>query len=267
MNGAEKKVALVTGGSSGIGLQTCKALYDAGFSVFEISRREQSNSFATHVFGDVTKPETLACAVEAVVTKAGRIDVLVNNAGFGISGAVEFTDTGDAKRLFDVNVFGMMNVARAVIPVMRAQGKGRIINLSSVAAPLSIPFQAYYSASKASVNALSLALANELRPFGISVTAVMPGDIKTGFTAAREKDHRGDDVYGGRIERSVSVMERDEQGGMSPEFAGRFLCKIALKKRVKPFYVIGFKYKVFVLLSKLLPASLVNRVVGALYAK
>lgn len=267
MSASKKKVALVTGGSSGIGLQCCKALSDAGFTVFELSRRESSNGFATHVFADVTKPESLGCAIEKIVAQTGKIDLLVNNAGFGISGAVEFTDTEDAKRLFDVNVFGMMDVARAVIPVMRAQGGGRIINLSSVAAPLSIPFQAYYSASKAAVNALSLALANELRPFGISVTAVMPGDIKTGFTAAREKDHRGDDVYGGRIERSVAVMERDEQGGMSPEFAGRFLCKIAVKKRVKPFYVIGFKYKIFVLLSKLLPASLVNRVVGSLYAK
>lgn len=262
-----KRVALVTGGSSGIGLCTCKALHEAGYTVFELSRREVKNDFATHVFGDVTKPESLVSAVKEIVEKAGSIDVLVNNAGFGISGAVEFTDTEDAKRLFDVNTFGMMNAAQAVIPVMRNQGGGRIINLSSVAAPLSIPFQAYYSASKAAVNALSLALANELRPFGISVTAVMPGDIKTGFTAAREKDHRGDDVYGGRIERSVSVMERDEQGGMSPEFAGLFLSKIAKKKRVKPFYVIGFKYKVFVLLSKILPASLVNRVVGLLYAK
>ena len=228
---------------------------------------EKYNNFTCFYAKDLSVPNAAKELFDEITADGRKVDYLINNAGFGISGAVEFTDTEDAKRLFDVNTFGMMNAAQAVIPVMRNQGGGRIINLSSVAAPLSIPFQAYYSASKAAVNALSLALANELRPFGISVTAVMPGDIKTGFTAAREKDHRGDDVYGGRIERSVSVMERDEQGGMSPEFAGRFLSKIAKKKRVKPFYVIGFKYKVFVLLSKILPASLVNRVVGLLYAK
>ena len=103
-------------------------------------------------------------AVAEIMDRAGRIDVLVNNAGFGISGAVEFTDTAEAQRLLDVNFFGMVRMNKAVIPHMRQAGRGRIVNLSSVAAPCPIPFQAYYSAGKAAVNAYTMALANELRP-------------------------------------------------------------------------------------------------------
>lgn len=104
--------------------------------------------------------------------------MLVNNAGFGISGAVEFTKTEDAKRLFDTNFFGMVNMNRAVVPVMREAGQGRIVNISSVAGQIPIPFQTYYSAAKAATNSYTMALANELRPYGVTVCAVQPGDIK-----------------------------------------------------------------------------------------
>ena len=199
--------------------------------------------------------------------REGRIDVLVNNAGFGISGAVEFTATEDARRLFDVNFFGMVRMNRAVIPHMRAQGGGRIVNLSSVAAPIPIPFQAYYSAGKAAVNAYTMALANELRPFGVTVCAVQPGDIKTGFTAAREKSVAGDDVYQGRISRSVGRMEHDEQTGMDPAVAGRFIAAVAQKRKVKPLYTIGFSYQVFTFLVRILPSRTLNWLVGLLYAR
>ena len=134
---------------------------------------------------------------------------------------------------------------------MRQRGNGRIVNISSVAAPAAIPFQAYYSASKAAINAWTAALANELRPYGVSVTAVQPGDIKTGFTAAREKSIAGDEAYGGRISRSVAKMEHDEQNGMDPARAGAFIAKIAMKKHPKPVYTIGFSYKAICVLLKL----------------
>jgi short-subunit dehydrogenase len=155
----------------------------------------------------------------------------------------------------------------AVLPVMRQARHGRIVNLSSVAAPIPIPFQAYYSASKAAINAYTLALANEVRPFGVEVCCVQPGDIRTGFTAAREKTSEGDDVYGGRISRSVGKMEHDEQTGMAPEAAARFICRVATKKGVKPVNTIGFAYQSACVLAKLLSARLLNSLVGKIYAK
>jgi len=261
-----RKVAVVTGGTSGIGKATALCLKDAGYTVYEFSRRAEGVEGLRHVSADITDEAAVRAAVAQVMEEAGQIDVLVNNAGFGISGAVEFTDTAEAKRLFDVNFFGMVRMNRAVLPLMRQQGYGRIVNLSSVAAPIAIPFQAYYSAGKAAVNAYTAALANEVRPFGITVCAVQPGDIKTGFTAAREKLTVGDDVYEGRISRSVGRMEHDEQTGMDPAAAGRFIARIAQKKTVAPIYTIGFTYKLFTFLVRILPGRLLNWLVGLLYA-
>ena len=258
-----KKVAIVTGGTSGIGLATARALTAGGYIVYTFSRR---GGKARDLSVDVTDEAAVASAVSQVVAAEGRLDLVVNCAGFGISSAVEFTETTDAMRLFDVNFFGMVRVNRAALPHLRATG-GRIINVSSVAAPVAIPFQAYYSCTKAAINDYSLALANEAKPFGISVTAVMPGDIATGFTAAREKSAAGDDVYGGRIQRSVHKMELDEKNGMPPEAAGAYLAKIAGKRRVKGLYAIGWTYKFFCLLAKLLPVRVLNWLVGKLYAQ
>ena len=261
------KVAIVTGGTSGIGKETALALQADGYTVYELSRRAEGVAGMRHIPTDITKEDMVNAAVAKVVEQEGHIDVLVNNAGFGISGAIEFTKTEEAKRLFDANFFGMVNMNRAVIPVMRQQGSGRIVNLSSVAAPIPIPFQAYYSATKAAVNAYTMALGNELRPFGVTVCAVQPGDIKTGFTAAREKVIEGDDVYDGRIARSVGRMEHDEQTGMDPAVAGRFIANVAQKASVKPIYTIGFSYSLFTFLVRLLPTRTLNWLVGLLYAK
>ena len=261
------EVVLVTGGSSGIGRCTALALKNAGCTVYEMSRRAEGFPDVPHLQGDVTKAEDVDAVLAHILDEQGRLDVVVNAAGFGISGAVAFTDTEDAKRQFEVNFFGMVTVNRAVLQIFHKQGSGRIVNISSVAAPIAIPFQTYYSASKAAIDAYTMALANEVRPYGITVCAVLPGDIKTGFTAARKKSIEGDDVYGGRIARSVAVMEHDEQNGMKPEIAGRYIAKVARKKSKKPLYTIGFSYKLFVLLSKLLPARLLNYLVGLIYAK
>ena len=256
------KVAVVTGGTSGIGKATALALKDAGYTVYELSRRAEGVAGLRHISADITDEAAVERAVAQVLDEAGQIDVLVNNAGFGISGAVEFTAAAEAQKLFDVNFFGMVRMNRAVIPVMRRQGFGRIVNLSSVAAPIAIPFQAYYSATKAAVNAYTAALANELRPFGVTVCAVQPGDIKTGFTAAREKVAEGDDVYDGRISRSVGRMEHDEQTGMDPAVAGRFIARVAQRKSVAPVYTIGFTYKLFTFLVRILPGRFLNWLVG-----
>lgn len=260
-------VCLISGGSSGIGLATARALQKAGYAVYELSRRAEGPEGFFHISADVRDEAAVQAAVQAVLARAGRIDLLINNAGFGISGAIEFTEEADAEAQLDVNFFGMTRLTRAVLPAMRAQGGGRVVNISSVAAPAAIPFQAYYSASKAAINAYTLALANEVRPFGITVCAVQPGDIRTGFTAARRKQPAGDDVYSGRISRSVGKMERDEQGGMDPAVAGRRIARIAMKRGHKPLYTIGFGYQCLCLLLKLLPARLANWAIGLLYAR
>lgn len=256
---------MITGGSSGIGFAAARELQKRGCKVYEISRKPFSCDGIVHLTGDVTVPQQVNSAVAQVLAAEGRIDILINNAGFGISGCCEFTSPEAAQRQMAVNFLGCATVCAAVLPSMRQRG-GRIVNLSSVAAVTPIPFQAFYSASKAAVNAYTMALANEVRPFGISVCGVMPGDIRTGFTAAREKEAAGDAEYGGRISRSVAKMELDEQRGMDPGEAGAYIAKIALKKKVKPLYAIRWDYKAVTILAKLLPAGLLNRLLGLLYA-
>ena len=262
------EIAVITGGTSGIGRATALCLRDAGYTVYELSRREQGVEGLHHIRCDITDGDQVRSAVAEIMDRAGRIDVLVNNAGFGISGAVEFTDTAEAQRLLDVNFFGMVRMNKAVIPHMRQAGRGRIVNLSSVAAPVPIPFQTYYSATKAAVNAYTMALANELRPFGVTVCAVMPGDIHTGFTAARRKIGEGDDIYQGRISRSVARMEHDEETGMDPARAGGYVARVALREGSHhPLYAIRIDYKFFVFLTKVLPAGALNRLVYLIYGK
>lgn len=262
-----KKIAIVTGANSGIGRCTAKALTDAGCTVYDFSRRDISVEKINHIRVDVTDENNVISAVKEVYEKEGRIDIVINCAGFGISGAVEFTALEDAKSQFDVNFFGMVNVNKAVIPYMRGNGGGRIVNISSVAAVAHIPFQTYYSASKAAIESYTCALANELKPFNIRVFAIQPGDICTEFTQARKKTFAGDDIYNGRISKSVAGMERDEEKGMKPEVAGNYIAKIALKSKVKPIYAIGASYKFVCILCKLFPCRFRNFVIGQLYAK
>ena len=262
-----EKIVILTGGTSGIGRATVQLLREKGCKVYEFSRRAAPGD-PCHIGVDVTDEAAVKAAVEAVIAKEGRVDVLVNNAGFGISGAMEFTESADAHRLMEVNLFGMDNAIRAVLPHMRRAGSGRIVNISSVAGVFAIPFQAWYSISKAAVRSLTMALYNEVAPYGIQVTSVMPGDIRTGFTAARKKSAAGDREYGGRISRSVEKMEKDEQNGMSPEAAARTIVRVALQeRRVKPYYTIGFSYKCLVLLDHLLPCRLVRWLLYQLYGK
>ncbi len=261
------KVVVITGASSGIGSFTAKALCEKGCTVYDLSRRNISQEGIIHIKTDVTDEENVIQSIKQIVENEGRIDVVINCAGYGISGAVEFTDLESAKNQFNVNFFGMVNVNKAVIPYMRKAGGGRIVNISSVAAVTHIPFQTYYSASKAAIESYTCALDNELKPFNISVTAIQPGDICTEFTSARKKSFEGDNVYGGRIARSVAGMEKDEQKGMSPDFAGQYIAKIALKKKTKPIYAIGFSYKTVCVLCKIFPCKIRNKIIGMLYAK
>lgn len=262
------QVVIVTGGSSGIGLHTARLFRARGCRVYEFSRRETVHpDGVVHITADVTDEAAVARAVSQVEAVEDRVDILVCNAGFGISGAAEFTDNRDAKRLLEVNLFGMVNAVKAVVPILRRQGSGTIVCVSSVAAVVSIPFQAWYSVSKAAVSSYVNALREELRPFGIRVCAVLPGDIHTGFTGSREKNPAGDDLYGGRISRSVSVMEQDEEKGMAPEQAAKKICRVAFKRNPKPAYAIGLPYSLVLLLTRILPGRLLSWIIWLNYGK
>ena len=260
----QNRTVVVTGGSSGIGRATAKLFAARGDAVYELSRHGVNDPGVTHIDADVTRPETLRAAVERITAETGGIDLLVCCAGMGVSGAVEFIPENDARRQFDVNLFGAIHTVKAVLPVMREARAGRIICVSSVAAVYAIPFQAYYSASKAAINAFADALNNEVKDFGISVCAVMPGDIATGFTAAREKTVAGEVIYT-KAASAVAKMERDEENGMSPDAVAALIVKLAAKKRVSPLYTVGLSYKALVFLKRLFPAAFASKIVGGMY--
>lgn len=258
------KTLVITGASGGIGKSTAALFLKEGWVVYNLSRHPSGLEKIRDLSADVTDPASLQEAFQKIGTETDGIDLLICNAGFGISGSVEFTALSDAKRQFDVNFFGVLSTIQAALPLLKKK-KGRIICTSSAAAVFAIPFQSFYSATKASVNILVSALRNELKMFGVSVTAVQLGDVKTGFTGARKKSSEGDDVYGGAISRSVSVMEHDEQNGMSPETIAGAIFRIAEKKTVKSIYTVGFQYQAAAVLAKLLPANAVNSLVGKIY--
>ena len=216
MESKQKRTALVTGGSSGIGRCTAAALSKAGYIVYEFSRRDVPVEGVKHMCVDVTDEAS---------------------------------------------------VQEAVGQILLERGRGHIVNISSVAAVAHIPFQAFYSASKAAVSSYSCALDNEVSPYGVRVTAVELGDIHTGFTQARQKTVLGDDEYDGRISHSVSQMEKDELSGMSPEVIGTYIARIAQKKNCAPICVAGVKYKILRFLCKILPCTLRGKIVGSIYAK
>lgn len=260
-----RRIIAVTGGSSGIGRAIARLFAQKGCTVYELSRSGQDSGGIVHITADVTDEKTLADAFARIGSEHGCIDLLVNCAGFGISGAVEFTDMADAQKQMDVNFFGTVRAIQQALPYLRKSQRAGIINISSMGGPLALPFQAFYSCSKAAINALTLALANELRQFGISVCAVLPGDVATGFTDAREKSSRGQELYGNTIDKSVSTMEKDERSGMSPDRIAKKVWSLSKKRHPKPLSTVGLQYKFFAFLHKVLPARLVNWIVGLMY--
>ena len=260
----QKRIVVITGASRGIGAACADSFLRNGDTVYALCRSKPDDPRIHHIPTDLTDAAQAASAIDSIITDAGRIDVLLLNAGMGISGSVEHTELSDAKLQFDVCYFGALRVLTPALPALR-NSKGMILFTSSVAAVTPIPFQAHYSACKAAINALSLALRNELRGTGIRVSAILPGDVKTGFTAARKKNEAGSELYPAML-RSVAKMEQDEQSGMSPQrIAERFL-SVSMKKNPKPFYSVGLAYSAVCVLVKLLPARLAAWILGLMYA-
>lgn len=258
------RTLLITGGSSGIGLATVQLFAGRGWNVIELSRHGVSQSNVHHIDCDVTDEHNVRQAVQQALTLTDRIDVVIANAGYGISGTVEFTSTEDVRHQFDVNFFGAHNLMKAILPILREQKGGRIIFTSSVAAVFAIPYQAFYSASKSALNAYALALQNELRDFNIHVSVMMPGDVATGFTHARDKNEVGNRIYT-RIHAAVHAMERDEQAGMRPHRMAVRLYHLAVKRNPEPQHVAGFQYKFLCFLDRLMPKRFSNWIVGKMY--
>jgi NAD(P)-dependent dehydrogenase (short-subunit alcohol dehydrogenase family) len=213
--GSQEKVVLVTGASSGLGYAIAKALTAKKHRVFgtvRAARAGASDSFTTLPL-DVTHDESVAACIAEIIQAAGRIDAVVNNAGFGIAGAIEDTTPAEALSQFDTNFFGTHRVCRAVLPQLRAQRAGIIINMSSLAGRIPLPFQGFYSATKFAIEAYTEALRMEVRPFGINVSMIEPGDFATSFTANRRmtKGSIPASPYYESAVRAIATMARDEQ--------------------------------------------------------
>lgn len=248
---------LITGGSSGIGAATCDYFARRGWTVFELSRHGQSATNIIHIDCDVCDETSVRDAIAQVLTLTDHFDVVISNAGYGISGPIECTPIEQVTHQMDVNFIGAIRFTQAVLPQLRKQQYGRIIYTSSVAATLAVPYQAFYSASKAAINATALALANELREWNISVSVLMPGDVKTGFTSARKKSTNKQQIYK-NAEKAIAIMEHDEQHGMEPIEMAKLFYHIATCRSPKPQYIGGTIYRLFCFLDRILPKRFVN---------
>jgi NAD(P)-dependent dehydrogenase (short-subunit alcohol dehydrogenase family) len=259
-----KPVVLITGASSGIGRACADYLYESGFNVYRASRRSPAHGMedAASLQVDVTDADSVNACVRRVAQKEGRIDVLVNCAGFGLAGSVEDTSIEEIKAQFETNLFGAIRVCQAVLPLMRQQRAGLIVNISSIAGLISLPFQGIYCASKFALEGAMEALRMEVSPFGIRVVLVEPGDFNTSFTAHRQRAAQSVEslVYRERFEKALSVMERDERGGPSPLAVAHLMERIINEPSPSCRYIIGtLSERAAIILRTLLPCRLYER--------
>ena len=256
------KVVIITGASSGIGKTTATYLASKGYIVYGLSRRGVQDNFNS-IKCDVTNRAEIEKTFKDIYDKEGRIDVLVNNAGMGISGAIEYIDNARTRDLFNLNTLAYYDTCQVAIPYLR-KTKGHIVNISSIAAIIPIPYQTAYSSSKAAINLFTESLRLELKDSGIKVSAIMPGDTKTGFTSARIKDNN-ETGYNGKLSRSIKRMEHDEQNGKSPLTVSKEIEKVILSNNPKALISVGFEYKFVYFLSKALPNRLLLFIVDKVY--
>lgn len=250
-------VALVTGASTGIGRATAKALQAAGFRVFGTSRRavpERSDG-VTMLTCDVTDDASVAKLIEAVLAEAGRIDLLVNNAGVGLLGGAEESSTAQAQALFDVNVFGVLRVTNAVLPTMRRQGTGRIVNLSSVQGLIPAPYSALYASTKHAIEGYSESLDHELRAFGIRVVLVEPAYTRTSFEENLARPDQPLDIYNGARAGMNAIMRKAIEAGDAPDVVVATVLEAATASPPKRRYAAGKMARQVSFLRRFVPES------------
>lgn len=261
------EIIVISGASSGIGKATAEYLHEKGYHVIGLSRSYPKEEYGyDYVLCDIGKQEDVDKAIEEIKKSVDHVDVLINCAGIGISGAVEYNTLDEVKNIFDINVIGQFYLTRSLLPLIRKSDKAKIINIGSVAGELTIPFQTFYSMTKSAMHSFTEGLRIELKPFGIDVATVLPGDTKTGFTANRHQPIiQEDGLYKERIKRSIQKMEYDEEQGMSPMKVVKVIERMIRRKRMPIHVTVGFAYKILVFLGKILPKRFVYWIVTKMY--
>ncbi|WP_420602008.1 SDR family oxidoreductase [Flagellimonas sp.] len=254
----DKKVVLITGGSSGIGKSIGTYLTGRGFTVYGTTRNPKNypdfDAFELMQL-DVKQSESVEKTVSDVIGKEGRLDVLINNAGVGITGPVEETPYEEIQNVFDINFHGPVRMMKAVLPQMRKQGGGLIINTTSIAGYMGLPFRGYYSASKGALGLITEALSMETKKFGISITNLAPGDFATNIAAGRyHAPVIKDSAYEQAYQNSLDLMNEHVDAGGDPMQVAKKVHKIILKTNPKIHYPVGeFMQKFSLFLKKILP--------------
>lgn len=254
-------IALVTGASSGIGRACALHLAARGLRVYGTSRIAKSVAEPfTMLQMDVTDDASVRRGIEAIMQREGRIDILVNNAGIAIAGPMEAMSIDEAQRQLDVNLFGVFRVCREVLPIMRRQGAGYVVNVGSIGGLIAIPYQALYSASKFALEGMSESLRMEVRPFGINVVLIEPGDTRTEITRNRgvTADVARNQIYGS-FPAALARTASDEENGPGPENVARVLWKIVNTPSPRLRYTVGPAVQcVAVWLKRLLPNGMLE---------
>lgn len=251
------KVVLITGGSSGIGKAIGIYLSEKGFKVYGTSRNPQK--ITTHPFNlvalDVTDTDTITTAIQTIIAKERRLDILINNAGMGITGALEDTPTDEMRHVFNTNFFGAIDVIKAVLPQMRQQKSGLIINITSIAGYMGLPFRGIYSATKGALELSTEALRMEVANFGIKVTNVAPGDFVTNIASGRYHTPVFENSpYKKTYQANLNLMDADVNGGENPIQMAEAIYKIINSKNPKIHYKVGSTMQKFaIVLKRMLP--------------
>jgi len=251
------KVVLITGASSGIGKSIATFLSEKGYIVYGTSRNPKNteNFSFTLIALDVLKVDTINSAIDLIIQKEGRLDILVNNAGMGITGPIEDTPTDEMRAVFNTNLFGAIDVMKAVLPQMRKQNSGTIINVTSIAGYMGLPFRGLYSATKGALETITEATSMEVKPFGIKVTCVAPGDFATNIAAGRYHTPVFENsAYRDNYQMNLNLMDAHVSGGMDPIEMAKAVHKIIENKNPKMHYKVGgFLEKFSIVLKRILP--------------
>ena len=259
----EEKIALVTGVSSGIGQATAILLAKRGFRVFGTMRNptepNESLQNVEVVQLDVRDEDSVRSGVRAVLDRAGRIHALVNNAGYALIGSSEETSIEEAKDLFETNFFGVLRMSRAVLPVMRGQGYGRIANVGSVVGFVPAPFQAIYAASKHALEGYSESLDQELRRFGVRVSVIEPGFTRTNISHNSQVAQRLLDVYESERNGVLRAVRESIERGAVPGMAAAVVLEALTSRSPRLRYPAGREAKFLSLLRKFAHSGLFDR--------